>query len=211
MLASMANRNYRHLTPRYIVNRLRLMAYERRHPDDPWLTADAVRWLDRWLRPQHEGLEWGCGRSTIWFARRVAGLTSAESDADWYTRVQERLADAGLAEHISIRLTQHEAAYVGISEGIEVVDFALVDGIASIRAECALSCIEKIRAGGIIIVDNVNWFIPRERPSHAPNSRRLSDGYANSRWEEFHHLVTDWPVVWTTNGVTDTAIWTKPE
>jgi hypothetical protein len=28
--------------------------------------------------------------------------------------------------------------------------------------------------------------------------------------QEFHRRVADWPCIWTSNGLTDTAIWTKP-
>ncbi len=210
LMSKLMDRNYRHLTPRYVADRLRLMVHERRHPDDPWLTADAVRWLDRWLQSHHTGLEWGCGRSTIWFARRVAHLTSAESDAGWYAKVQQRLTELGVAERVSVLLTQDDAAYVGITDSVEAVDFALVDGITDLRGACALACLPKIRPSGIVVIDNVNWFVPREQPSRAPNSRGAKDGYASGEWAAFAEAVDGWPVVWTTNGVTDTAIWIKP-
>jgi hypothetical protein len=42
----LALHTYRHLTPRYLIDRVRLIAYERRHPDAPWLTSEAIAFLE---------------------------------------------------------------------------------------------------------------------------------------------------------------------
>jgi len=68
-------RSFQHWTPRYIWNRLALMAHERQHPDLPWLTRAMIENLDTWLRPDDVGLEFGSGRSTVWFAQKVGHLT----------------------------------------------------------------------------------------------------------------------------------------
>lgn len=88
-------RSFRHWTPRYIWNRLALMADERRHPDAPWLTRTMVEILETWLRPGDVGLEFGSGRSTIWFARRVGHLTSVEHHPGWYAKVKQNLHELG--------------------------------------------------------------------------------------------------------------------
>src|SRR5947209_7779421 len=85
-----------HLTPRYIINRARVWVHERRHPELPWLTATAVALLDTLLRPDDVGIEWGSGRSTVWFARRLKHLTSIESDTAWYARVKAQLAEKNI-------------------------------------------------------------------------------------------------------------------
>ena len=87
--------------------------------------------------------------------------------------------------------------------------FCLVDGVTELREQCALAGLRELRIGGLAIIDNANWFLPREPRSRAPNSRGLSDGYASAAWQEFDRQVDDWPCTWTTKGVTDTAIWTK--
>lgn len=73
-------RSYRHWTPRYLRDRFGVMLFQRRHPDAPGLSPEAVSLLSTLLEPTHAGLEWGSGRSTIWFARRVAELVSVEHD-----------------------------------------------------------------------------------------------------------------------------------
>ena len=218
MIVGLARRRYPHLTPRYLVDRVRLIAYERRHPDAPWLTVEAVSFLERWLARDCVGFEWGSGRSTVWFAQRVRRLTSIEHDPVWFEKVRRRLDEQELAPIVDYRRLavddDADAAqpYVSaISEHQdEALHFCLVDGATELRAHCALACLRKLKTGGIAIVDNANWFLPREPRSWAPNSRGPADGYPTSEWVEFDRQVADWPCIWTSNGVTNTAIWTKP-
>jgi hypothetical protein len=60
-----------------------------------------------------------------------------------------------------------------------------------------------------VIVDNSNWYLPCN--SHSPNSRRPHEGPASAIWQLFLSEVKDWHCLWTTNGVTDTTLWVKPE
>jgi hypothetical protein len=83
-------------TPRYVCNRTRQYLYERRHPDAQWLTPAAIGLLGSLLRPTDGGAEFGSGRSTIWFAERVTGLTSIECVA--------ANAPAPIREHVALRL-----------------------------------------------------------------------------------------------------------
>jgi hypothetical protein len=46
MPARLKQRAFGHLTPRYVVDRLRLIAHERLNPDAPWLTAAVVAFLE---------------------------------------------------------------------------------------------------------------------------------------------------------------------
>jgi hypothetical protein len=64
--------------------RLRLYrAYEVAHPEEPWISQGAVRFLDANLDRAGAGIEWGSGRSTTWFVARLARLTSVEYDPGW--------------------------------------------------------------------------------------------------------------------------------
>lgn len=84
-------RSFRHWTPRYIANRIKVMLYQYKYPDHPWLTEDAIKFLSSYLKKDDVGLEFGCGRSTLWFAKRISHLTSVETDSLWYGRVKQSL------------------------------------------------------------------------------------------------------------------------
>ncbi len=202
-----ALRGFRHWTPRYIYNRLKLMAYERQHPSAPWLTLAMVDFLESWLKPEDHGIEWGSGRSTIWFAERVASIVSVEHDPEWHRRVSAELKGNGI-KNVDYYLRQDEDDYCRVADNCSLasLDFCLVDGVA--RDRCALSALSLVRPGGIVIVDNCNWYLPTD--SRSPYSRKGRDGAYTEEWAVFWKQVENWRHVWTTNGVFDTALWVKP-
>lgn len=86
-----------------------------------------------------------------------------------------------------------------------VLDFVLVDGIH--RAKCVLRAMEKIKPSGVLVIDNVNWYLPSN--SKAPNSRSMREGPLDAEWERIAVWLATWRCVWTSNGVFDTAIYFK--
>lgn len=209
-------RRFRHWTPTYIRDRIAVMRYERANPEAPWLTQEMTQVLNSWLERHHVGLEFGSGRSTLWFAARVRRLTSIEHDLAWHAAISPRLAELRLMDIVDYRLYGDGASdgkgtrYVGVVDEFpaESLDFVLVDGMC--RDHCALASIPRVKRGGWLIVDNINWYVPRKEKSRSPNSRSLTDGYASDVWREFHERVGEWRSIWTCNGVTDTAAWIKP-
>jgi predicted O-methyltransferase YrrM len=77
----------------------------------PWVTFPALDWLRRSLPRAARVFEWGCGGSTLFFARRAALLVSVEHDHDWHRRVEAALegAKVGPVEAV-LRLARHGAA-----------------------------------------------------------------------------------------------------
>lgn len=84
-------RSYKHLSPRYIKNRIMVLWDQCQHPKNPWLTADSVKLLEQLLQPSDVGVEFGSGRSTIWFVNRVKQLTSIENNSVWYESIKKKL------------------------------------------------------------------------------------------------------------------------
>ena len=204
-----------HWTPRYIYDRTRQMLYDRGHGDDPWLTPAAIRLLESLLRPADRGAEFGSGRSTFWFAERVAALTSVEHDDQWYEAVSAKLKERRLAnvDYIFARPDQPvefggQSTYARTALGFPDagLDFALVDG--HYRGYTAKFILPKIKSGGMLIIDNVNWYLPSE--SRAPNSRTLALGPNGKIWIEVAGELAQWRSIWTSSGVWDTAIFIRP-
>jgi predicted O-methyltransferase YrrM len=186
-----------------------VLVQQRLAPADPWLTRDAVRFLGSTLRPVDRMLEWGSGRSTIWFAQRVEQLTSVEHDEAWYRRTQAEVTAAGMT---NVRLLLKESRrddYVGVATTFEPESLGcvLIDGVPELRDACALAAVPLVQRAGLLVIDNANWYLPS--PSRAPSSRARSDGPASAQWTEFQRRVADWRVYWTSNGVWDTAIWVR--
>jgi len=202
-------RSFRHWTPRYIWNRTNLWAYECANPNSPWLVRSMIDVLSTWLRPQDEGLEFGSGRSTVWFAKRVRFLTSVEHNREWHIKVSNKISKDIC--NVRLILRENKEEYIGIIDNIKdrSLDFCLIDGIY--RDICTKNCLDKIKSGGILIVDNVNRYIPNHHTKQvAPSSRLPKDGYATHVWAEVGEVIQDWRYIWVTDGVTDTALWVKP-
>lgn len=208
-------RSFRHWTPRYIRDRIGTIIYERTHPDHPWLTRTANSILESWLRPEDIGVEFGSGRSTLWFTRRVRFLTSVEHDKEWYDRVQAQLR-AGDIDNVDYRLIAqdedeergNDSPYVKVADDFAdaSLDFVLIDGIY--RDACANAFLRCLKPGAILIIDNANWFLPSATMS--PGSRSHDDGPSTPLWMRFLENVSGWRYMWTTCGVFDTAIYVKP-
>jgi predicted O-methyltransferase YrrM len=180
-------------------------------PDDPWLTDEAIDLLDRLIQPTDVALEFGAGRSTLWLARRVAKLTSVEHDHNWSEQVSTRLKSARLDNvdflHIKDNVSEAEGAtssYVRVLDRFndQSLDLVLVDGIY--RNHCAVGCVPKVKSGGLVILDNANWFLPST--SRAPSSRKPGDGPADAVWAAFAETTGNWRRIMTSNGVSDTLL-----
>ena len=205
-------RPQKHWTPTYVKNRVLLALWERRNPDAPWLTASAISFLETWLKPGDVVAEFGSGRSTVFFAKMVGAsgcVASVEHHKEWYNEVTRRLANSGAKQVRYINPVQEEAAYVTAAEtGLQGLapDFALVDGLY--RDACAVWALHAVKPGGVVAVDNVQWYLPHK--TQAPYSVGAGGKPTTPKWEEFWNIAGKWRKLWTTNGIHDTAFFFKP-
>jgi len=183
------------------------------HADYPWLTPKANEIIESKISKEDIGLEYGSGRSTIWFARRVAYLTSVEHNLFWFEKIKMNLEKNNqnnvnlIFNEVPKNSEYAKKRYVGIADNFpdRSLDFVLIDGL--LRDECALKVLGKIKLGGILIIDNINWYLPSY--SIAPNSKTIEDGPASKNWKLLAEFLKHWRCLWTSSGVTDTAIYLK--
>jgi predicted O-methyltransferase YrrM len=208
-------RTFRHMTLRYIFDRMIEKCYRRSHPDVPWLAPAAIDFLAGYLNASDDMLEFGSGRSTLWFAHRVHHISSVEHNPEWYAKISHRISDLSIA-NISYFLHPKQEDSVPAAESNYVkatsqfqpssLDVVLVDG--TYRAQCVLQSMPLMKSGGILVIDNVNRYLPSQ--SMAPNSRSLKEGPIDAEWQQVLELIGSWRFFWSSNGVSDTAIYFKP-
>ena len=203
----------KHWTPRYMYNRsLNLLSFHILHRDWPWVTPAAVKLLELWLQPTDDVFEWGSGRSTLWMAPRVRSVTSVETNQEWFEKVRSTAQRRGL-RNVDLNLlspgpnSEQSDAYVSLlAEAGRSFDLIYIDG--SCRELCALAAPKRLKPGGLLLIDNSNWYLPSG--TSAPSSRLPEEGPLLPEWVEFLEKVKDWRQIWTSNGVWDTTIWVKP-
>lgn len=201
--------SFRHWTPRYVINRSLVSWYGWQNPDAPWLTKHAISLLDDWLKPTDIGLEWGSGRSTVWFAKRVARIVSIEHDEDWYSKVK-RWLDGQALDNVEYHLVPAADELVGATDhpyvtrpcvGNPSFDFILVDGV--MRDHCVTKALTLLKPGGLLVIDNANWYLPHQ--THSPNSVGPHGKCPSQLWQEAATQLFSRRHFWTSNGVWDTV------
>ncbi len=160
--------------PEALARRLAGEVYRKFRPDEPWISLKAVKYCEKNLSKDHLALEWGSGRSTIWFAKRVGKIVSVEDKKSWFDYVDSKMKELKLNNvdyrYIDLDHPIDEPAkmfydvtpkYVAIAEEFsdESLDFVVVDG--HYRQACIQAVIPKLKKGGLLLVDNSNW-MPRE-------------------------------------------------
>ena len=187
--------------PNLLMQRLAYSLYLFRHPDEPWLSPKSVRFLEKTLTHDMSLFEWGSGRSTLWFAKRMKQVVSIEYDGFWSKKVEQMLMDHKIQnvelfyiplDHPKSDPTPKEypevPKYVSKIFDYEKESFDLVVIDGHYRLTCADQCHDYIRPGGYLLIDNSNRLAPGE-------------------WS----VPKDWKLVHeSANVVTQTSIWQKP-
>ncbi|GGZ30824.1 hypothetical protein GCM10007049_24680 [Echinicola pacifica] len=189
--------------------------YRKKNDPCPWFAPSAVEFFKNWLSKDMKGLEFGSGASSKFFAQRIHTLVSVEHHEGWYQHVQNWFKDNNLSNidyrfigeqpgytplglpdfYSRLQLTAADYSfknqfwdYFHMADEFEdaYFDFILVDGRA--RVACLLNSIDKLKSGGIMILDN------SDRPSYQLAFKVLA------QWEYYT----------CTTGLSDTTFWVKP-
>lgn len=115
----------------------------------PWYTYPAIEYLSQFDYSAKKIFEFGCGYSSLFWAERAASVTSIEDNPRWFEKWQQEFQHPKL----DIRWRDEGEIYEkAIFEDDCVYDVIVVDGKR--RAECATAAVEKLAAGGMIILDD---------------------------------------------------------
>lgn len=116
----------------------------------PWFTYPMLEFLDTLDLRGKSIFEFGAGGSTLYWARRGAAVTSVELDADWYNHLLGILPD-----NVAITHEANGHAYATACVG-GCYDVIVIDGAERFR--CAESALQALAPGGMIILDNAEWY-----------------------------------------------------
>jgi hypothetical protein len=118
----------------------------------PWFTYPAIEYLKRLNCSGWRVFEYGAGESTIYWSRKGAIVTSVEHNEQWFVEMQNRLLPGATISHRAERESYANA----IREAGTQFNVIVIDGV--FRETCADVCIPYLGEGGILILDNSDWY-----------------------------------------------------
>ena len=117
----------------------------------PWFTYPAIEYLRQFDLSDRRVFEWGSGNSSIWFAQRTKAVHSVEHDRAWADR-----AAAHPLPNLTVEWIAADAYPRAIDRDDARYDLIVIDAIE--RLGCAKAAPGHLAAGGLVILDNSDWF-----------------------------------------------------
>ncbi len=144
----------------------------------PWLTYEAIDFLNRFVNKSMRVFEFGGGGSSVYFANHAGLVVTVEHDTNWFRDMSAAIHKKGITNWNGNLVTAEEGgtgaigdpdAYVSDDENFkgknfkkyasfidqfenESFDIIIVDGRA--RPSCTKHALPKLKKGGWLIIDN---------------------------------------------------------
>ncbi len=118
----------------------------------PWYTYPAFEYLNQLDYQDKDIFEYGAGNSSLFWAKKARSVISIESDKEWYVSLKSKMDSNQI-----LLLFEEEQEYVNsIFKGQKKYDVIVIDGVH--RLSCAEVAVQCLAPGGLIILDNSDWF-----------------------------------------------------
>jgi len=118
----------------------------------PWYTYPAIEYLSQLDFREKTVFEWGSGYSSLYWAVRAKFVLSIEDNKEWYQKNKALKKNNQKTSFI-----QDKYKYINsISNGSGKYNVIVIDG--SNRYQCSQIAPTYLKTGGIIILDNSDWF-----------------------------------------------------
>lgn len=119
----------------------------------PWLTYPLIEYLNGFDFSDKDVFEFGAGASTMYWASRARSVVSVEFDGGWYATLKGRVPHNVTLLHEG---DGHRYSQTPKLLSPRRFDVVVVDGAERYRS--ARTAIEVVAPGGIIILDNAEWY-----------------------------------------------------
>lgn len=149
--------------------------------EQPWITFDAIQYLEEKAGSSYKVFEFGGGGSTFFFLKRCQIVVTVEHDAEWFLFLKQQIEEKQLKNWVGCLVDPEPGNLVespnasnpdhyssgGIGEvnfrkyassidsyPDEYFDVILIDGRS--RPACIIHAAPKVKKGGLIILDNAD-------------------------------------------------------
>jgi hypothetical protein len=118
----------------------------------PWYTYPAIEYFQQLDFSKCDIFEYGSGNSSKFWSQRAQTITSVESDPNWYES-----SNNDLCRNQKLFLMTEKPEYINsIHINNCLFDLIIIDGLY--RFNCAMEAVKRIKKGGLIILDNSDWW-----------------------------------------------------
>ena len=115
----------------------------------PWYTYPAIEYLAQFDYSDKSVFEYGCGNSSLFWAKRAQKVISIEDNPKWF----DKWCGLFHEPNLDVRWRDEGEIYEkAIFEDNQKYDVIVVDGKR--RAECAQCAVQVLAKGGVIILDD---------------------------------------------------------
>lgn len=156
----------------------------------PWMTFDAIAYLEEHIRPGWQVFEYGSGGSTLFWLSLGASCVSVEHNPDWYALMKSRLPSGASIDYRFVPQESnpaiseksdpadpthyvsdegHAYSYKNYVEQIDpfpdqYFDLVVIDGRA--RPSCLMHSVAKVKRNGLLVLDNADrdYYLARTQP-----------------------------------------------
>jgi hypothetical protein len=116
----------------------------------PWYTYPAIEYLSQLDLKEKTVFEWGCGNSSLFYAKNAKEVFSIEDNHEWYEKIS-----AVKPDNLKLVYSTDDKYLNIISSLNRKFDIIVID--ASQRMGCSKIAAKYLAFGGLIILDNSDW------------------------------------------------------
>ena len=150
----------------------------------PWYTYPAIEYISQFDFSNKTIFEFGCGYSSLFWAKRAKNVISIEDNPNWFEKWQKEFNE----ENLDIRWRDEGEIYENaVFEDEQKYDVIIIDGKR--RFQCAQTAVEKLADGGMIILDDSDRVNTSDEYKKAINKYILVD--VKERVLDYDELVGD--------------------
>ncbi|SES92277.1 cytidylyltransferase domain-containing protein [Anaerobranca gottschalkii] len=115
----------------------------------PWMTYPAIDFLEKRVKKHFKVFEFGCGFSTLWWAKKVDTVVACEHNSAWVQAIKENLPTNAKIIYVDISKEDYPNSILKTGEKYHIVVIDSRD-----RIDCAKVAVNSLLPDGIIIWDD---------------------------------------------------------
>jgi hypothetical protein len=118
----------------------------------PWYTYSAIEYINQFDLKDKNIFEYGTGYSSLYFAQKVKEIITVEDDEEWFKKISKNKPN-----NLNILFKEEKSNYLSSIEKLnKKFDIIIID--ASYRLDCCAYVKNNLNSGGMVILDNSDWF-----------------------------------------------------